>query len=70
VDNDKESNKLIGTKNKVIYFVSIVISGPIFLLWRYSQQGNLKWLDFVGAGSGVIMGFVVLTLTVWYANRQ
>lgn len=70
MDNDKDSKNLIRTRNKVIYFFAIATSGPIFLLMRYMQQGRLGWLDFVGAGGGVVIGFIAFTLGIWYFNQR
>jgi hypothetical protein len=70
VDSHKGSNKLISIRNKIIYFIAIALSGPIFLLMRYRQQGQLRWLDFVGAASGVIIGFTVFSVAIWYVNRN
>ena len=69
MNNDKDSKKLFGTRAKIICFASAAASFPIFLFMQYTHNNQLRWLDFFGAASGAIIGFVVISLMAWHANR-
>lgn len=70
MNKDKDLNKPIGTRKEIFLFIAVAISAPIFILSRYMQRGCFRWLDFVGAGGGVIIGFGVVLLTIYYVNRK
>ena len=72
MDNQNGTKKLVGTRIKIILYGAMVAGSLMSFLTMYPQlkPKGFGWVAFVAAGGTLVMGFAIITLFLWYANRQ